>query len=93
MAAIPFVDQETEFRDWRRNNPSGYILNTTRRGSANYLKLHAATCWTISGEPRQGKYWTKDYSKVCAPDRQEIDKWVDQQFGTVPRPCPFCLEH
>lgn len=30
MAAISFVDQETEFRDWRKDNPDGYILNTTR---------------------------------------------------------------
>ena len=42
MAAISFVDQETEFRDWRKDNPDGYILNTTRVPSDKYLILHTA---------------------------------------------------
>ena len=92
MAAISFVDQETEFRDWRKDNPNGYILNTTRVPSDKYLILHTARCWSISGEPARGRYWIKDYSKVCAPDRREIDEWVERQFGTAPRLCRFCLE-
>ena len=91
MAAISLVDQETEFRDWRKGNPDGYILNTTRKPSDKYLILHTARCWTISGEPARGRYGTKDFIKVCAPKRHEIDAWVDRQFGAAARSCPFLM--
>ncbi|MGE5579018.1 MAG: hypothetical protein ACM3WU_03140 [Bacillota bacterium] len=93
MAAVTFRDKETEFRDWRRDNPDGYILNTTREPSEQYLVQHKARCWTISGEPSRGSYWTKDFIKICAGDRRETDDWVKQQrFHAIAKLRRFCLE-
>ncbi|MGE5579023.1 MAG: hypothetical protein ACM3WU_03170 [Bacillota bacterium] len=92
MAAITFKDREAQFRAWRRDNPDGYILNTTREPSENYLILHRATCWTISGEPARGSYWTKDFIKVCSNDQRDIDDWVKRRFRAAAKLCCFCVE-
>lgn len=92
MDAVTFRDQEAQFRDWRRENPDGYILNTTREPSEKYLILHSARCWTINGEPSRGRYWTKDFIKICARDQREIDEWVERRFHAIAKLCRFCLE-
>lgn len=91
MSAIPFVDKEAGFRAWRDRNPNGFILNTTRVPSANYLILHTAQCKTLAGEPAGGTYWTKEYGKVCSGDRHELEEWAERETGARPRPCPLCL--
>lgn len=50
-----FVGMEAEYRAWVKENPSGYVLNTHRVPSPNYLILHKADCQTITGEPASGR--------------------------------------
>lgn len=90
MSVRHFVDEELEYRTWQAENPNGHVLNTYRVPSAKYLVLHSAGCRTISGEPTSGRYWTKDYSKVCAKDRLELENWAERTVNAAPQPCGFC---
>lgn len=90
MSVMIFRDNEMGFREWRDQNPDGYVLNTTRNPSPAYLILHRATCRTISGDPTRGKYWTRDYIKVCAANRKELESWADREVGAKPRACMLC---
>ena len=91
MITEVFKDDETGYRNWYANNAGGYVLNATRNLSPSYLMLHSATCRTIIGEPARGKHWTKDYIKVCAAERQAIDRWARAKaVGGRLRPCRWC---
>ena len=81
-----FEDDDTGYLKWLKMNPEGYVLNTTRPPSTDYLKLHAATCpfiRGIHGTPPRGSSWTGSYIKVCAPTRWELEQWLQKQFGSA----------
>lgn len=90
MSVRHFVDMEAEYRAWVKENPQGYVLNTNRVPSASYLILHRADCWTITGEPTRGEYWTKDFSKVCGDSIAEIQDWAERGVGGSLQACRLC---
>ena len=85
-----FVDNDSSYEAWLRANPAGYVLNTYRAPSASYLKLHRATCGTISGAPARGSTWTKDYIKTCSPVVAELAGLARTSTGGELDPCGFC---
>ncbi len=88
---VPFVDDELGYKRWIAAHPGGYVVNTYRTPGPTYLKLHRATCRTISGSPARGIRWTSGgYAKVCADDRAELDRWARTAVGGTLDPCPFC---
>ncbi len=85
-----FMDDDAGYLTWIRTNPGGSVVNCSREPGAAYLKLHRATCHTISGEPARGSTWTKDYIKVCAPVVVELAKWAKAKTGGQLQPCGTC---
>lgn len=82
-----FEDDEAGYRDWLWSHLSGYVVNAERGSNPGEPILHRATCDTIT--PTPDRAFTKDYVKVCAPKRFELDEWarsVDRRL----RPCVFC---
>ena len=49
-----FVDDDRGYVEWVTKHPRGYVLNTERTPKANDLKLHRATCHTVTGVPARG---------------------------------------
>jgi hypothetical protein len=88
---VIFIDEEDGYRRWLRENPRGFVLNILRNLAPSYLMLHRATCGTITGRPTRGEHWTRDYAKVCAPRRDEIETWARTQLGKTPAACQHCL--
>ncbi len=93
---VGFVAMERFERDdrgyltWLGRQPGGYVINTTRRPTANYLVLHRATCRTISGTPARGRTWTHgDYIKVCG-SRLELERWAAATTGGRVSACGQC---
>ncbi len=87
-----FRDDDTGYLAWLASHPAGFVLNVARVPRPNYLKLHQATCRTISGRPPRGGPWTGPYVKVCADDQLQVAGWTGQQVGAAPTLCGVCLQ-
>jgi hypothetical protein len=62
-----FVDDDEGYLLWLRGHYMGYVVNAERSLSAQAeLRLHEASCPTISGQPPGGSHWTGPYLKACA---------------------------
>ena len=84
-----FVDDDPAYLGWLANHPSGYVINTGRTPSSAYLMLHRASCRTISGVPREGATFTRDYSKVCG-SQEELEEFAFNLGGRLKR-CGICI--
>ncbi len=89
---VTFEDDDPGYRAWLSANPSGYVVNSTKSGGGVYLKLHGASCGTISGEPASGTTWTRgQYRKICSARRGPLDDWARREYGEELDPCGFCF--
>jgi hypothetical protein len=78
---IVFINEDEAYLHWLDQNPDGVVLNTRRRPSAEYLKLHRASCLFVSTSKRQN-WTTGQYIKICSLDKKELADWVRTEFGT-----------
>jgi hypothetical protein len=86
-----FVDEDAEYLHWVSEHPDGYVINTYRKPSSNYLVLHRAECFhiTVSFKERTTA-WTRDYIKICAHDRDDLGRWAAEFTGSQAIPCKTC---
>lgn len=85
-----FKDDDEAFRDWTRQNPTGFYINAERTPSPNYLMLHRVGCMHVGdGEDRDVAH-TADYIKICAPIKFELEAWARTVVGGDPIPCQTC---
>ena len=85
-------DDDEGYERWLDQNPDGLLVNTKRQPSATYLMLHRATCGHISSHrPNVDWHWTRDYVKVCATGRQELEEWARRDLGGTLVDCRSCL--
>jgi len=62
------VNDDRKYTTWLDANPNGFVVNTYNPPKATYLKIHRASCRTISGKPTRGdSRTTRGYAKVCSP--------------------------
>src|SRR3954468_323204 len=95
MITIPNAD--AEYARWLSEHPNGFVLNTRRRRTdPTYMVLHTASCWTISPARHglaPGALTQIDYAKVCAPDVEELRRWVSARGradGSFSKQCGKC---
>jgi hypothetical protein len=87
---LHFVDDDAGYQAWTAGHSPCFVINTYRAPSAAYLKLHRASCKTITGEPARGLTFTGgDYSKVCG-DRDDLETFA-RSLGGHADPCGLCL--
>ena len=84
-----FIDDDPGYLSWLHENPSGFVVNADRPPNSSYLRLHRASCRTISGEPARGRAWTVTSTKTCGT-RHELEAWAAGVGGSL-SPCPTCL--
>ncbi|HEY0640683.1 MAG TPA: hypothetical protein VGD67_23890 [Pseudonocardiaceae bacterium] len=85
-----FEDDDNGYVAWLAANPDGFVLNTERNPTRSYLKLHRASCRTITQLQRDATTWTTGvYVKRCGT-RAELEG-AALGFGGPPTPCVFCL--
>ena len=72
---ILFEDDEEAYRQWVETHPSGFVVNSYRNPTADYLVLHRATCKSISSE-KISNYTTTGYIKTCSDDLRELRQWA-----------------
>jgi hypothetical protein len=79
-AIVLFRDDDTGFFDWLDKHPAGFFLNSERSPTSKYLVLHRPGCSHFKGD-RAHLNWTKDYVKLVAEDRSELEGWATDTFG------------
>ena len=86
-----FLDDDEAYLAWIQDNPQGYVVNCHRSPNPSYLKLHRATCGTMSDRPARGDTWTcGDYAKACAGDTVQLNRWALRETGGLPTLCELC---
>lgn len=88
---IVFKDDDEGFRDWVRQHPSGFYINTERKPSPNYLMLHQVGCMHVGDAEDRDVSWTTDYIKVCSPIKLELEAWARTVVGGEAMPCQTCF--
>lgn len=89
---IVFKDDDQGFRDWIGVHPTGFYINTSRTPSADYLMLHRVGCTHVGDAEDRDVSWTKDYIKVCANTKLELEAWARTSVGGEPTLCQTCNE-
>jgi hypothetical protein len=85
-----FVHDDPGYLLWLAQNPGGYVINTYSRPSALYLRLHRATCGSISRLQLNARTFTDgEYSKLCGA-RTELEHHA-QRLGGTALPCTNCI--
>jgi hypothetical protein len=85
-----FLDDDRGYLRWLNANPAGFVVNSDRKPTPGYLRLHRATCPMISGRPSNGAAWTVTSIKVCG-GREELATWAVTDVGGQLQPCPRCM--
>src|SRR5262249_45621210 len=88
--AVLFRDDDAGYLRWLRAHPAGFALTGTHSVSPSYLMLPRAGCRTITGRPTAGTVWTRDYIKVCADRRCDLEQWILSRLGVHPTLCQIC---
>jgi hypothetical protein len=84
-----FVHDDSGYLGWLAQHTGGFVINTYARPSPAYLKLHRATCPTISRLQAGATTFTDgDYSKLCG-ERGELEEHA-RRLGVSAQRCPIC---
>ncbi len=79
---VEFRRDDAGYRAWLAAHPDGFVINTTPRYSRTYLKLHRATCPSVSRLQTGYLTWTAGtYIKVCAVTRAALEDWAHRVAG------------
>jgi hypothetical protein len=86
-----FVDDDEGYLLWPRGHYMGYVVNAERSLTAQAeLRLHEASCPTISGQPPGGSTWTGPYLKACADRKPPLQRWAREEVGAKLLRCGTC---
>ncbi len=85
-----FEDDDTGYLAWVESHQHGFVIHSSRKPDPHYLRLHRASCHTISGKPARGERWTADYIMVCLEPRSDLDQWARLSAGGELHPCGLC---
>jgi hypothetical protein len=81
---VEFRRDDAGYRAWLTAHPDGFVINTTPRYSRTYLKLHRATCPSVSQLQPGYSTWTAGaYIKVCGLTRVAIQEWAHRVVGAA----------
>jgi hypothetical protein len=87
---VHFAHNDAGYLDWLSKHPDGFVINTYVKPSHGYLRLHHASCPSISRLQQGATTFTDgQYSKICG-GRAELEEHA-RQLGGAAQPCPLCL--
>jgi hypothetical protein len=85
---VAFEDNDRDYLFWTSQNPRGYVVNCYRNPAPDYLVLHWADCYTISGT--QSPWTAGDYAKVCSPTVALLEEWASREISGQLQKCEKC---
>lgn len=84
-----FIDDDEAYLRWLDENPTGYVVNSERKPTSNYLILHQAGCRHINS-PGKSNWTTTSYIKTCSHDVAALEGWAQSTTGGTLKPCGSC---
>ncbi len=84
-----FRDNDREFFQWLDEHQDGYFINSERVPKARYLVLHRPDCPHF--DRSSVVHWTRDYIKICAAARSELEEWAAATTGGGITCCGTCF--
>jgi serine/threonine protein kinase len=93
--SIEFIGNDETYLHWLGEHPEGYVINTHRNVTPNYMVLHKATCGTVKSTQgiSPGGFTERDYIKVCAGSIELLREWAKQHGrpdGSFSSACNTC---
>lgn len=86
-----FVDDDEGYIQWINDNALGYVVNSFRKPTTEYLILHRANCRTILEATRgPGNWTTTGFVKICSVDKPVLVNWASGEIGGELQPCQRC---
>lgn len=81
MGWVKFAEDDDSYLWWIRQYPQGYVVSADRRPRVGWLTLHRPTCHHVSNVERweKGAFCERDFIKICALDRSELERWAREQ--------------
>lgn len=76
---VETFNSDAEYQHWLIAHPQGFVINTTRTLSPEYMVLHRAGCPHISDakhEKSPGGFTERAYAKVAAANAEPLRDWV-----------------
>ena len=87
-----FRHDDEGYEHWLRANRDGFVVNARQRITPAYLRLHRAWCDHITILHHEATTWTGgEYVKVCATERSELERWLDEAVGGRADGGCYCL--
>ncbi len=86
---VQFVNDDQCYLRWLAQNPGGYVVNSFRVPTSDYLILHRAACrWINTGV--ENNWTTTGYIKTCSENVQPLQAWANQATSGTLKPCRSC---
>jgi hypothetical protein len=94
MNSAQLFQDDTEFIEWARVHPEGFVINFRANRSPDYIVLHRANCRTITTSTQgSGPLTTGAYRKVGSRDFRTFDTWIPRNIAGgqyVSDECTIC---
>jgi hypothetical protein len=87
---IVFEADDEAYLAWLASHPKGFVLNSYRPPSPDYLVIHRASCSWMRELASTAQYHTVGYIKVCADKAKDIHGYALASFQNLPTPCSQC---
>ncbi len=78
-----FKGDEQAYLSWIVEHPDGFVVNTTRSISKNYVCFHRASCYTIKHLIRRTHpepFTGSGYVKICGFSEDEIAAYLVSEY-------------
>ena len=83
-----FTDDDAGYLAWLADHRAGFVVNAPLGASTRGLKLHRATCSSVSGSSTRSR--TTSCRKVCSFDADALRESCVVELGIAPEPCQRC---
>jgi hypothetical protein len=78
---VHLFHNDAGYLEWLAKHPEGFVINTYATPSPGYVRLHHASCPSISRlQPGATTFTDGQYSKICGR------RWAGGAGGTCPPP-------
>jgi serine/threonine-protein kinase len=93
--SVEFIGNDEAYLRWLGEHEDGYVVNTHRSVTPNYMVLHKAACGMIKSAQgvAPGGFTERDYIKVCSDGIEGLRAWVRQHGrpdGSFSSSCNIC---
>ncbi len=89
---VTFDHDDDRYLEWASAWPRGYVLNSYRHPSPDYVPLHRAYCHSITVLSADATTFTRaNYIKFCSTSRHLVDQWARESTGVSPSTGCHCV--